>query len=253
MDRFALGKVRITKTCLVAVVDRIKEYSLNKQHGYICLMDTRTAYLANQDEGYCSVQNHSLMTLPDGMPLVWFARMRGYTEVGKVSGKDFMDAIFAVSEQEGYTHYFYGGSGETIEKIQLNLKQKYPGLVVLGAVSPPFQPLEDFDIESLGNELNRIEPDFFWCGLGAPKQEMLISSLQQKVQGTFCVGVGLAFEYFAGTVKRAPLWMQKRGLEWVYRLAQQPRNIQRVIKPFLWVMKELLLSTLKNKREQGSK
>lgn len=245
MDRFTLGDVRITRTSLPDAVDHIKEHALNKREGYICHMDARTAYLANNDDTYRSVQNGSLMTLPDGMPLVWYAHMKGYSEVGKVSGKDFMDAIFTVSEKEGYTHYFYGGSKDTIDKIQLNLRTKYPGLVILGAVSPPFQPLEDFDIDSLADELNKIRPSFFWCGLGAPKQELLISLLQKKVQGTFFVGVGLAFEYFAGTVRRAPLWMQKGGLEWVYRLAQQPRNIKRVIRPFLWIIKELVLTPVR--------
>ena len=248
MDRFTLGNVRITKTSLPDAVDQVKKCASDKREGYICHMDARTAYLANHDEKYRSVQDRSLMTLPDGMPLVWYAHMKGYGKVGKVSGKDFMDAIFSVSGKEGYTHYFYGGSKETIEKIQLNLKKKYPGLVILGAVSPPFQPLEDFDVDSLAEEINKLRPSFFWCGLGAPKQELLISMLQERIQGTYCVGVGLAFEYFAGTVRRAPLWMQKSGLEWVYRLAQQPRNIQRVIRPFLWIIKELLLSPVKKNK-----
>lgn len=252
VDRFTLGNVSVSRTSLDDAVARVGECYRNNRFGYLCHMDARTAYLASHDAEYCSIQNHSLMTFPDGVPLVWFAHRRGYNEVGKVSGTDFMDALFSVSTKEGYTHYFYGSTPETIEKIQKNLQQKYPGLAILGAVSPPFQPLEDFDIEGLAGELNEIRPVFFWCGLGAPKQEKLMSLLQPKLRGTFCVGVGLAFEYFAGTVKRAPLWMQKSGLEWVYRLVQQPRNVRRVVKPFLWMLKELLLSPIKNKGERNS-
>ena len=207
--------------------------------GYLCHMDTRTAYLAAHDREYAAVQNSSLMTFPDGMPLVWLARLRGHAGVARVSGKDFMDAVFSVSVERGYTHYFYGSTEETIANIRKTLVETYPGLVILDAVSPPFQPLEDFDIDALADELNELKPHFFWCGLGAPKQEKLMVLLQPKLEGTFCAGVGLAFEYFAGTVRRAPEWMQRSGLEWVYRLAQQPRNIGRVARPFLWVLREL--------------
>ena len=240
-----LDNTLISKTNLVDALHYTIDCFQRNKFGYLCYMDTRTAYLASHDHVYSSIQNDSLMTLPDGMPLVWVARMRGHSDVGKVSGKDFMDAVFSVSAEKGYTHYFYGSTKETIEKIQENLKRKYPALVILKGVSPPFQPLEDFDIDGLANELNELRPTFFWCGLGAPKQEQLISRLQPKLHVTFCAGVGLAFEYFAGTVKRAPEWMQKRGLEWVYRLVQQPQNIRRVTLPFLWVLRELVLSPLK--------
>jgi N-acetylglucosaminyldiphosphoundecaprenol N-acetyl-beta-D-mannosaminyltransferase len=246
MDRFRIGDILLSRTNLVHALERIDALHREGKFGYLCHMDTRTAYLARHDDSYRAIQNRSLMTFPDGMPLVWFARKQGYFDVGKVSGKDFMDAVFAVSAERGYTHYFYGSTNETIEKLRNNLIRQYPGLVVLGAVSPPFQPLENFDIDGLAGELNALHPTFFWCGLGAPKQERLIALLQPRLERTYCAGVGLAFEYFAGTVKRAPEWMQKRGFEWVYRLSQQPRNIQRIILPFLWIVKVIILSQKHN-------
>jgi N-acetylglucosaminyldiphosphoundecaprenol N-acetyl-beta-D-mannosaminyltransferase len=176
------------------------------------------------------------------MPLVWIAHKQGYKQTGKISGKDFMDAVFSASVENGYSHYFYGSTAETIGQIQLRLKEKYPGISILGAVSPPFQKIEEFDIDALAEKINELSPTFFWCGLGAPKQEFLISRLQEKLASTFSVGVGLAFEYYGGTVRRAPLWMRNAGLEWLYRLSQQPKNIPRAVKPFLWVMKHLLLT-----------
>ena len=245
MERFSIGNVLLNRTNLEDSLGCIEECYREERFGYLCHMDTRTAYQASRDSDYRTVQNHSLMTFPDGMHLVWLARLRGYAGVGKVSGKDFMDALFSISAQKGYTHYFYGSTEETIERLRKHLGTKYPGLVILDAVSPPFQPLENFDIEALAREINRLKPVFFWCGLGAPKQERLIALLQPRLERTFCVGVGLAFEYFAGTVRRAPVWMQQSGLEWIYRLAQQPRNIRRIALPFLWIMKELLRSLVK--------
>jgi N-acetylglucosaminyldiphosphoundecaprenol N-acetyl-beta-D-mannosaminyltransferase len=242
MERYLLdSRISVSRTNVQQTIERIEELRRDGVFGYLCHMDMRTAYLARHDESYRAIQNSSLMTFPDGMTLVWYARRMGYRDVGKVSGKDFMDAIFSVSLQRGYTHYFYGSTDETIELLRKNFVQNYPGVSVLGAVSPPFQPLEKFDIDGLAAELNRIRPTFFWCGLGAPKQERLIALLQPKLERTYCVGVGLAFEYVAGTVIRAPLWMREHGLEWVYRLSQQPGNIRRVVPPLLWMVRMLLL------------
>ncbi|WP_167375008.1 WecB/TagA/CpsF family glycosyltransferase [Prosthecochloris sp. GSB1] len=245
--RFYVGSVGVSLTNPGHALQTVEAALKDGVFGYLCHMDTRTAYLAVHDREYADVQNGSFMTFPDGMPLVWLARLRGHDGVGKVSGKDLMDAVFSVSVEKGYTHYFYGSTQETIANIRKNLVETYPGLVILDAVSPPFQPLEDFDIDALAAEVNRLRPVFFWCGLGAPKQEKLMALLQPKLDATFCSGVGLAFEYFAGTVRRAPEWMQRSGLEWVYRLAQQPRNIGRVARPFAWVMKELVLASMGKK------
>lgn len=246
-ERFALGRVFISRTNPRDARSSIDRFRSEGRYGYICFMDARTAYLANHDPEYCRIQNESLLTCPDGMPIVWFARRSGFEDVAKVSGKDFMDLIFSVSVQEGYSHFFYGSTPSAIEKIRKNLGRQYPGLLILGAVSPPFQPLASFDTDALAEELNRLRPTFFWCGLGAPKQEQLMALLQPKLDATCCAGVGLAFEYFAGTVSRAPEWMQRIGLEWVYRLAQQPRNIARVVRPYMWILKELILVNFKKK------
>ena len=242
-DRFFIGEIGISKVNLAAVPAILDDCIEKKHFGYICVTNSRTAYLANRDTAYCSIQNSSLLTLPDGMPLVWIAKRLGLRDVDKVSGKDLMDALFALSVEKGYSHFFFGSSEETIRQIRLRLREKYPDISVPGAVSPPFQDIEDFDIDALARQINELRPTFFWCGLGAPKQEMLISRLQEKLESTFSVGVGLAFEYIGGTVRRAPSWMRKAGLEWFYRLAQQPKNIPRAFKPFLWVAINFMVSS----------
>jgi len=188
-----------------------------------------------------------LLSVPDGAPLVWIAHNKGLKTVGKVSGKDLMDALFQISVENNYSHYFFGSTPQTINLLQNQLKKDIRGINIKGAISPPFQPLEEFDIESLAKEINRLKPTFFWCGLGAPKQERFIAMLQPKLEKTICIGVGLAFEYVAGTVKRAPLWMQKSGLEWSYRLRQQPQNISRAIRPLSWILVQVIFSSFKQK------
>ena len=240
--RYPINKINISVTNLDKTQSFLKDSVKNGKTGYVCVTNARTSYLANQDINYCAIQNNSLLTVPDGMPLVWIANNTGFNDVGKVSGKDLMDALFTISVKEGYSHYFYGCSQKTIDLLQQKLLAKYPGLDIKAAISPPFQPIEAYDIEGLAKHINCLNPTFFWCGLGAPKQERLMALLQPHLNITISVGVGLAFEYFAGTVKRVPIWMQKSGLEWFYRLSQQPKNIKRAVKPLSWIFIKLLKS-----------
>ena len=245
-DRFAIDKIKISKINLALALKVLDEAIVKRITGYVCVTNSRASYIANQEPDYCKIQNSSLLSLPDGMPVVWIANNLGYKEVDKVSGMDLMDAVFKISVQKGYSHYFYGCSQNTIDLLQIELKSKYPGLEIKGAVSPPFQPLEEFDIPGLAEVVNKLRPTFFWCGLGAPKQEGLMALLQPYLDATISIGVGLAFEYYAGTVERAPKWMQRSGLEFSYRLIQQPRNISRAVKPLTWIFYKYLKRQFKN-------
>lgn len=243
MERFYLGKVGISVVNLQTAVNFITNAVSSNNYGYVCVTNSLASYISNKDSSYCQIQNSSMLTVPDGMPLVWIAHNKGYQNMGKVSGQDLMDAIFKISVENNYSHYFYGCSQSTIDRLQEKLNRKYPGLVIKDAVSPPFQLAEAFDIKGIAKEVNRLEPTFFWCGLGAPKQEMVVERLQPHLKKTVAIGVGLAFEYYAGTVKRAPIWMQKSGLEWTYRLVQQPLKISPNLSPFWFVIKRVITST----------
>ncbi|MDD2286611.1 MAG: WecB/TagA/CpsF family glycosyltransferase [Paludibacter sp.] len=242
MQKYYIGKIGVNITNLQDTIEKITYCIENKDFGYICVTNSRTVYLANHDDKYLKIQNESLMTVPDGTPLVWIARNSGYKNVSRVSGPDLFPAVLELSKSKGYSHYFFGSTPETITKIEGKMKRDYPTLDVKGAVSPPFQPIADFDIDALAEEINRLKPTFFWCGLGAPKQEQLMALLQPKLESTICVGVGLVFEYFAGTVSRAPVIIQKLGLEWLHRLLQQPVKMIRFIKPFMWISVNLFQS-----------
>lgn len=245
-SRFSVNNIAISATNIPHALAVIEQALQQNNLGYICVTNSRTAYIANQEETYCQIQNNSLLTVPDGAPLVWIAHHLGFKNVDRVSGKDLMDALFKVSVEKGYSHYFFGSTPHTISRLQENLYNKYPYLKIKGAVSPPFQPIEEFDIESLVEEVNKLKPTFFWCGLGAPKQECLNAVLQPGLESTICVGVGLAFEYISGTVKRAPSWIQKSGLEGIYNISRNSKRAKRFISPFFWILVQLAKS-FKNK------
>ena len=151
-------------------------------------------------------------------------RRRGAKQIERTTGPDYMGEIFKVSAQKGYRHYFYGSTPETLEKLISNITRDYPGIKVVGSCSPPFRPLSEEEDNRIVERICTAEPDFVWVGLGAPKQENWMAAHQGRVKGLM-VGVGAGFDYFAGNISRAPAFMQKHNLEWLYRLMQEPRRL----------------------------
>ena len=191
---------------------------------YICVSNVHTTVMSYEDEAYQNIQNSAAMVLPDGKPLSVISRMRGFKEAQKVSGPDLMPEMFRLSEEKGYSHYFYGATEETLEKLKDALLVRYPKLKIVGMYSPPFRPLTEDEDENIIRQINSVSPDFIWIGLGAPKQEQWMHAHRDKLCGIM-LGVGAGFDFHAGTVKRAPVWMQKAGLEWLHRLTQDPKRL----------------------------
>ena len=240
MERYNIGLFKVSRTNLSHALDYISNSIKKGNFGYICVSNARVAYQSNHDPEYCAIQNNSLLTVPDGKPLVWIAHNNGYKDVGQVAGNELFHALLNDSAKHGYSHYFYGSTPTTIEKMKERVAKEYPAAKIVRADSPPFQPIEAYDIDALAEEINRVAPTFFWIGLGAPKQERLMSLLQPKLRHTICIGVGLVFEYYAGTVKRAPKWARKMGLEGVVNCLQQPiKRGKRMIKTMPWIIYEL--------------
>lgn len=252
MERFSIGDFQVSIANQRTAIDFINKSIAENRFGYICVSNARVAYQSNHDSDYCKIQNNSLLTVPDGKPLVWIAHNQGYKEVGQVAGNELFHGLLAESKTEGYSHYFYGSTPTTIQTMKEKMAKDYPGVELKGAISPPFQPIEMYDIDALAAEINAKAPTFFWVGLGAPKQERLMALLQPKLNSTICIGVGLVFEYYAGTVKRAPRWARKLGLEWLVRSAQQPKRWKMFFSPFVWTVKRLITSYFEN-NDEGNK
>lgn len=191
---------------------------------YICVSNVHTTVTAYEDPEYLKVQNGGIMAIPDGGPLSFVGHRRGFEQMERTTGPSFMEEVLKVSAEKGYRHYFYGSTPETLEKLNAVLLHDYPGIQIAGMYSPPFRPLTDEEDSAIVDRINEVEADFVWIGLGAPKQEKWMAQHQGAVNGVM-VGVGAGFDYFAGNIDRAPEWMQKSNLEWVYRLMQDPKRL----------------------------
>ncbi len=201
-------------------IDHIKDLSGD----YMCVSNVHTTVMAYEDESYRKVQNGAVLAIPDGGPLSSVGRKRGYENMERTTGPSYMEAILKLSSQYGWNHFFYGSTSETTDRMIEKMRMIYPGLRIAGVYNPPFRPLTEEEDKEVIDMINDSEPDFVWVGLGAPKQEIWMADHQNKVHG-FMVGVGAAFDYFAGNISRAPKWMQDHNLEWMYRLMQDPKRL----------------------------
>ena len=196
--------------------------NLDKLKGeYICVSNVHTTVMAFDNKEYLNVQNSSILSIPDGGPLSSLGRKRGYIEMQRTTGPDLLDEILKISTEKKYKHYFYGSTNETLDKLQSEIKKKYGDVYIVGKYSPPFRTLTKEEDLQIVDNINKANPDFAWVGLGAPKQENWMYEHKNKVNALM-IGVGAAFDYLAGNIKRAPMWMQKLNLEWLYRLMQDP-------------------------------
>ena len=180
--------------------------------------------------------------LPDGRPVYWLAKSVTNTLFEQVTGPLFMINILNDETLKRKRHMFYGGQARTIELLKLRCKSD--GVNLVYAESPPLLGIDDLDVSAVNDKINEFEVDFFWCGLGAPKQEYLIYQLDRN-RKVIMSGVGLGFDYYAGTVKKAPSFLSSLGLEWVVRYIQQPRRIVRFVRPFFFVLKLLVIRSIR--------
>lgn len=196
----------------------------NLRGNYICVSNVHTTMMSYRDKFYNLVQNSGAMALPDGKPLSIVCKMRGFYDATRVPGPDLMPEIYQLSKEKGYRHYFYGSSQETLDKLKAELQRQYPWLNIVGMYSPPYRELSEEEDNEIIQMINDTKPDFVWVALGAPKQEIWMYQHQNKINGIM-LGVGAAFDFSAGTVKRAPAWVQEMCMEWLYRLVQDPKRL----------------------------
>lgn len=199
-------------------------YIKDLQGDYMCVSNVHTTVTAFEEEDYKAVQNGGIMAIPDGGPLSSIGQKRGYKTMCRTTGPSYMKQILKASSQKRWKHYFYGSTKETLEKLNDVLKKEYPDVQIAGMYSPPFGSMTKEEDRYIIEQINDTNPDFVWVGLGAPKQEKWMALHQGKIEG-FMVGVGAAFDYLAGNIKRAPRWMQIKNMEWIYRLMQDPKRL----------------------------
>ncbi len=206
---------------------------------YVCFSNVHTTVMAADDAQYRAILNGSAFTFPDGNPVAEQIWKQGFIEAERVAGPDLMSELFRRSMESGRKHFFYGSSEKTLAALKERLKENYPWMEVAGMYSPPFRPLTEEEDAQVVQMINDSGADFVWIGLGAPKQERWMAEHKDRIHGVM-LGVGAGFDFHAGTTKRAPVLVQKMGLEWLYRLLQDPG---RLLKRYLITNTKFILYT----------
>jgi len=182
---------------------------------------------ATRDPGFRAILNGASRVTPDGMPLVWFGRLCGRTAMERVYGPDLMKEVCRQTAGLGVRHFFYGGARGVPEELAWRLQAEFPGLEVAGTLSPPFRALTELEVSEIVTRINVTGAEIVGVGLSTPKQERWIAAVCGRLSARVVLSVGAAFDFHTGRVRQAPQWMQARGLEWLFRLSQEPRRLWR--------------------------
>jgi len=193
---------------------------------YVCVAAVHTVMEARDDAELRAAVRGAAFTVPDGQPLAWGLRALGHEIDSRVYGPELMARACERAAASGQRHYLYGGRDEgALHMLTLKLRRRFPGLRIVGGHAPPFRPLSEEELNAIAADINRCRPDVVWVGIGVPKQEKWMAAMRSRLDAPVLVGVGAAFDFHAGLVPQAPAWMQKRGLEWLFRLIQEPGRL----------------------------
>lgn len=224
MDRVDILGVRISAVNFESSIKYLFDNFDEAKGKYICAANVHTTVTAHDDLEYRRVQNNSFLTLPDGKPLSVVGKKGGYTDMGRVTGPDFMEEILKRTENSSFTHFFYGNTKENLKIFIDEIQKQYPNLKIVGFEHSAFRELSDEETNQLINKINLSKADFVWVALGAPRQEFFCEKLSKRTNSIW-VAVGGAFNVISGVIPRAPKWMQNVGLEWLYRLLKEPKRL----------------------------
>lgn len=193
--------------------------------GYVTVNNVHTMIEGFWNRSYQHIINNSFLSIPDGKPLQIVGRLKRNKEISRLFGPSVMEKFIDWGRQDGIRHFFFGSSEESLQKLKLAIEEKYPGIIICGMISPPFKPMSEWDNEEFIQKINEAKPDFIWVGLGAPKQECWMFTNCKNIHSGIMFGIGAGFAYLAGNTKHAPQWMKNLALEWLYRLAQEPKRL----------------------------
>jgi N-acetylglucosaminyldiphosphoundecaprenol N-acetyl-beta-D-mannosaminyltransferase len=205
----------------------IEGWITSGDRGYVCVANVHSVMEARRDRALQAVFNTARLAVPDGMPLVWVGRLKGHRGVRRVYGPDLTLQLCERAAQNGHRCFFYGGAPGVAEQLAEALVRRFPGLRVAGTEAPAFRPPTPEEDEEAVRRINAAAPDLIFVGLGCPKQERWMATHRDRLRAAVLVGVGAAFDFHTGRVRQAPRWMMRAGLEWLFRLGQEPRRLWR--------------------------
>ncbi len=227
-----------------SAIRRIAEMARARESRYVCFSTVHMTMEAYDDAEFAARVNAADMVVTDGMPLVWMQRRQGRKDVGRVRANDLMTLLCEYSAKNNLKVGFYGGTQAVIDAIKERARKELPILQVVYAYSPPFRPLSAEEDAGVTEEIRNSGAQILFMGLGCPKQENWMAAHRGKIPAVM-LGVGASFDFYAGNVKESPQWLQNIGLEWLYRLIQEPRRLwyrYLVLNPrFMWQAAKQLL------------
>lgn len=206
------------------VIGRITHWAQKRESRSVCICNVHSIVTAERDDAFGRALNSADLATPDGAPIAWALRRSGFPGQKRVCGPDITWEYLHIAERRGHTVFFYGSTDAILAKLKRVLVRSFPGLKIGGMVSPPFRALSDAEDAAYVRQMNASGANVVFVGLGCPKQELWTAAHRGRVNAVM-VGVGAAFEFHAGTIRRAPQWMGRIGLEWFYRLVSEPRRL----------------------------
>jgi N-acetylglucosaminyldiphosphoundecaprenol N-acetyl-beta-D-mannosaminyltransferase len=219
--------VKVDAIDMAEAVVTITDWIRNHEPHYVCVTPAHGIMECQRDPQLRRIFNNSGLTTPDGMAIVWLLKLWGHPHVSRVYGPDLMQAICKGSLETGWSHFFYGGLPGVANQLAERLQASYPGLKVAGTYSPPFRPLTAQEDNMVIQMIAASRAQIVWVGVSTPKQERWMADHVGQVGAPVLIGVGAAFDFLSGRKKQAPRWMQQSGLEWLFRLASEPRRLWR--------------------------
>jgi N-acetylglucosaminyldiphosphoundecaprenol N-acetyl-beta-D-mannosaminyltransferase len=205
-------------------ISRLVEWGRSRESRYVCICNVHSVVTAAFDAGFKRVTADADMATSDGAPVAWMLRQLGAVSQQRINGPDLMWRYLAAEAPRGGKVFLYGGREETLQLLSQRIRTTFPDLQLVGAVSPPFRALTAEEDEAMVAQINASGAHIVFVGLGCPKQEIWMAEHRGRVNAVM-VGVGAAFDYHAGTIPRAPRWMRRNSLEWLHRLASEPRRL----------------------------
>ena len=226
-SRYNILGVMVSAINMSTAVSTIRDWIIRCENNYVCVSPAHSIMDAHHNSSFKEILNQSGLTTPDGMAIVWLLKMAGYRDVSRVYGPDLVLAMCKESIKYGWSHFFYGGAPGVAEKLSEVMETMFPGLKVSGTYCPPFRSLTVEEDQKVSEIINSANPDIVWVGISSPKQEFWMAEHIGRLKAPVLIGVGAAFDYLSGAKKQAPRWVQRSGMEWLYRLASEPRRLWR--------------------------
>jgi N-acetylglucosaminyldiphosphoundecaprenol N-acetyl-beta-D-mannosaminyltransferase len=226
IDTRGILGVQVAITDYAGAIDAMDSMIASRERGYVCAVAVHALTVGLDDPEMAGALRKATLVLPDGMPVVWAANLLGANLKDRVYGPELMLRYSEHCAERGHRVWLYGGRDQgSLMQLALNLRRRHRGINIVGGYSPPFRPMTEEEEDALVIQINEARPDVLWVGIGVPKQEKWMARMRDRLDVPVMCAVGAAFDFHAGRISQAPPWMQQRGLEWIFRIAQEPRRL----------------------------